>query len=137
MRRAQECPDQAALLPHRICGRTNAFANRLARAVGHVLHFAIGSELPAMVEAAEAVFLNAAERERSPAVWTVLIEQSNDPGTVAKCNKVLPKQPHAQRSAVRLCKLCRGAYRQPEPPEHLAHRCAGTDSANTLVLLTI
>ncbi len=83
--RAHVNPDQAGLFAHPIAFCANLFLEILRR--GDVRHFeavAIHVELPAVIDAADAVLLVTAEEQRGAAVRASVIHHANPAGGVAK-----------------------------------------------------
>src|SRR3990172_10076177 len=101
VRRAHVCPDDAARLVRRIGADPHlaleVALRRLARHVdalpGHVV-------LPAVVDAAQATLLVAAEEEAGAAVGAGLDEESHAAVRVAEGDEVLAQQPDAYRRGV-------------------------------------
>jgi hypothetical protein len=110
-----------------------AGARRLGR---HVDHVAFHVEFPAVIEAAQAAFLVAAEGERRPAVRAELAQHAEAALGIAEDDEVFPEQPGADRRAVPLRHFLGHARRQPVPAHHLAHRGFALDAAQQLVLLS-
>ena len=59
-------------------------------------------EFPAVIDAAQAAFLVAAEEQRRAAMRTIGIDQTNLALAVAEGDQVFAEQPHAQRRAIRV-----------------------------------
>ena len=75
---------------------------RLARQVDAV---AVGVEFPAVIDAAQAAFLVAAEEQRRAAMRAIRVDQADTPLRVAEGDQVLAEQAHAHRRAVALRQL--------------------------------
>ena len=84
----------------------------LARLRGHFDDIAFDVDLPSVVQAAQAAFLVASQRERGPAVRTVFVDHAKAPLAVAKGDEVLAEQANAHRRAVRLRRLPRTCTRE-------------------------
>src|SRR5207253_1503010 len=79
-------------------------------------------DLPAVVEAAEAVLLVAAVRQRCASMRAVLVERAQAPLGVAEEHEILANEAHPQRCAVRRVDLFGEACGEPVAAHHPAHR---------------
>src|SRR5262249_54044473 len=68
----------------------------------HVDAIAGNVELPAVVDAADAVLLVTPEEQRGAAVWAAMVYDADPPGAVAKGNQLLAEQHQPHRGAVAL-----------------------------------
>ena len=105
----------------------------LVRQIGLIEAIAVDVELPAVIAAAKAVILVAAEEQRRQAVRAEMIKDADPAGRVAECDQLLAQQHQAHLRAVGL-KLRRQAGRNPELPHELAHRRVAADARQELVL---
>ena len=128
-------PDQPAALDARIGlglhARLQIVVARLARQVDAV---AVDVELPAVIDAAEAALFIAAEEQRRGAVRAVLVEQADAALAVAEHDEPLAHQLHAHRRIVGLGDVVRKARRDPVAAHQLAHRRAGPDAGEAVVV---
>ncbi len=106
----------------------------MRRRVRHVDAIAVHVEFPAVIDAAEAVLLVAAEEQRGAAMRAAVIHDADPAGAVAKRDQPLAEQQEAQRRAVAL-QFRRHRRRQPVLPHQLAHRGAGADPDQILAVL--
>jgi hypothetical protein len=133
--RAKVGPDHLAGFAGRVCrDRDLAVVGRIRRHVGHLDAFAVGVVLPAVVNAAQAALLVAAEEKVGAAMCTRGLDQPDATLRVAERDQALAHHLHADRRTVRFRQLARQRHRQPEAPEVLAHRAAGTGAHQQLVL---
>ena len=98
----------------------------LRRAVDDV---AFDVDFPAVVEAAQAALLVAAQRERRAPVRAMLVQHADAAGGVAKRHQILAQQPHAHRRPVALGDLFGQTRRYPVAAHQLAHRRIALDPA--------
>src|SRR5439155_6675797 len=96
----------------------HAAGGRLGR---HLEHVALDVHLPAVIQAAQAALLIAAEHQRSTAVRTVLVHHTDTPIAVAKDHEVFAKGTRLDRRAARLGDLPYQAYGRPIPSHELPH----------------
>src|SRR5579859_1615160 len=99
----------------------------MRRHIGHVDTSAGRIEFPAVIDAADATLLVAAEEQRRAAVRAPMIHDPDAPRAVAKGDELLAEQHQAKRRPVAL--EFRGQQRgQPVLPHQLAHDGAGPDA---------
>src|SRR5262249_53678589 len=127
-------PHYAAFFAHRISGGLDALLEALVAIVRRLENGAVNRELPAMVEAADAAFLDAAQRQRRAAVRAKLVEDADFPVAVPKNHQPLAQQRGAQRIAVRFRYLAGDTDRQPITPEDFTHGRARADPGDSLVV---
>ena len=128
-------PDDAADL-HRGVRRDTHLAAEviLFGLVRHVHARAIHVELPAVVDAADAVLLVPAQPERRKAVGAPLAHQAYAAGRVAEGNEVLTEDAQAQGIAVGMRQLMRDEDRLPVAAHQLAHRRTGPHAGQSFVV---
>ena len=133
---AQVGPDHATHL-HRGIGRGTDLVGEaeLLGLVHHVHAPAVDVELPAVVHAAQAAVLVAAEEERHPPVRAVLLEQADLAPAVAEGHQLLAQELDAHRWAIGLRQLPRQERRHPVPAHRGAHGGAGADTGRSLVVV--
>src|SRR5205823_1720286 len=102
--------------------------------VGHVDASAVDGELPAVVDAADASLLVAAEEQRGAAVGAVVLNQADLARGVAVADQIFAEQPYAQWVAVRPRQFVGADRRQPVLAHEIAHRRAGANPTQVLVL---
>ena len=102
--------------------------------VGHVDAVAADVELPAVVDAANALFLVATEEQRRAAMRAVVRDQPELAGRDAKGDQVLTQQSQPHRRAVGLRQLARHERGQPVLAHELAHGRPWTDPAQQFVV---
>ncbi len=117
----------------------NAGALEIRRAlVGGIVHDlqhrAVIAEFPAVIDAADAAILDPAQRERGAAMHAELVEHANLALAVAEHDEILAEQALGQRRAAGRGQAVGRADRQPETAEQRAHRRAGPDPAQAVVL---
>ena len=93
-------------------------------------------ELPAVVHAAQAVFLVAAVEHGGAAVRAVRIHQAGAAAAVLEQDQLLTQHFHPYRIAVGARHFLGQRHRQPEPPEQIAHRGARAGATDQFVLFT-
>ena len=135
LRRSEVGPDDAARLRRRV-GRGADLVReaQLLRLVHHVHAAAVDVELPAVVDAAQAAVLVAAEEERHEPVRAVLVEEPDAAARVAEGDQLLAEQLDAHRRAVGPGQLPREERGDPVAPQRLAHRGAAADARHSLVV---
>ena len=94
-------------------------------AVRHVDACAVHVELPAVVDAAQAVKLVPPEEQRRPPMRAVRVDAPDPPMRVAEHDELLTHQHEAHRLAVGLRQLAGKQGGEPEPAEQFAHRLPG------------
>src|SRR5262249_30103607 len=104
------------------------------RVVHDVEQGAVVADLPAVIDAADAAVLDAAEGQRRAAMRAQLVEHADLALAVAEDDEILAQQPLEARRAARSRHPVGGADRQPETPEDGAHRRPRPDPAQTVVL---
>jgi hypothetical protein len=91
-------PDQAAPLPDRVGARAQALLELvLGRLVRHVDALPVDVELPAVVDAAQAALLVAAEEQAGTAVRAELVEPAEAALAVAEGDQPLAEQADTHR----------------------------------------
>ena len=100
----------------------------------HIYALAIHVILPAMVGAAEALFLVAAVEEAGVAVRAELLQYAHLAAGGAKSHHLLAVDLGLHGRAVRLGQLLREQHRRPEPPAELPHGRPFTRLTHQLVL---
>src|SRR3972149_4343450 len=129
-------PDQAAPLRRRVSRRLDLLLEvRLRRLRGHVDAVAFRVELPAVVDAAQAALLVAAEEEAGAPVRAGLRDEADAAVRVAEGDEILAQDADADGRAVRRRQLGRQEQRQPEAAEERAHGRAGAGAGEKLVVL--
>ena len=88
-----------------------------------------------MEKAANSAVLDAAERERRPAVTAGFVQHAHLPLGVAKRHVVLAERPEAARRAIGMRQVRGEKDGLPIAPHHARHRGAGTHPAQQLVFL--
>lgn len=118
-------PDEAGALHHREGASLDLVLEVLVRQhVRHVNAVAGDVELPAVVDAADAARLVAAEEQRGAAMRAAMVHHADLARAVAEGDQLLAEQHQAERRAVR-GQFRRHAGRDPVLPHQLAHRRAG------------
>ena len=121
-------PDDAGTLRHLIGLGVHLLSEVLFRRhVGHVDAVAIGVELPAVIDAAEATRLVPSIEQRRAAVRAAMVHHADPARMIAECDQFLAEQHQPQRIAAGddFCGFRRG---QPILPHQIAHHGAGTDA---------
>ena len=113
--------------------RAKAALGRLGR---HLDDVAFNVHLPAVIEAAQAVLLVAAVRQRCAAMRAMQIERAQAPGRIAKHDEVFAEQANAQRRAVRLFHFLGEARGQPIATHHPPHRRIAFDATEQVVFFS-
>ena len=103
------------------------------RHVGHVEAAALGVELPAVVDAADAVTFGAAEEQRRAAVRTAVIHDSDPTPFVAEGDQLLAQQQQTHRRRAGL-ELRRQARRNPVLAHQIAHKGARADPGQVRIV---
>src|SRR5204863_9676470 len=115
--RAEIGPDDAAELRRRVGGDLDVVLELMLRGLVQLIDaIPLHVEFPAVIDASEAAFLIAPEKQRDPAVRAELVDQSYAAAAVAERNEVLAQEADPYRRAVRLADLARQAGREPIPP---------------------
>src|SRR5262249_47812933 len=91
----------------------------------HVDALSVDRELEAVIGAADAVLLVAAEIERRAAVRAELVDEADLAFAVAEGEQLLAQNLHTHRRAVGLGDLAREQNRYPVAPHQAAHRRVG------------
>ena len=134
--RSKPRPHEAAGFAHRIRPLLErAFERRTIGLRGHLEDVALDVEFPAVIQAAQAAFLIAAEGERRAAMRAVLVEHAELAVAVAEDDQVFAHEPRLHRRAVLLRDFLRQADRQPVAAHDAAHRRRAFDAAEELVLV--
>jgi hypothetical protein len=132
--RAHVNPDQSGALLHPIGLGADLLLEILRRR--HVRHFqtlAVDVEFPAVIDAADAVLLVAAEEQRGTAVRALMVEHADPAGTVAKRDQGFAKQHQPHRIAVYL-QFGGSGGGNPVLPHHFAHDGAGADPRQIMAI---
>ena len=109
---------------------------REALGLVHLVHAAaVGIELPAVVDAPQPALLVASEEERDAAMRTELVEEPDAALGVAERDEVFAEELDAHGRTVRLGQLPREQRGDPVPTHRVAHRRAGTNLRQELVVL--
>ena len=123
--RAHVGPDHPGGLPARVAGRPDLLLERALRRLVRHVHAAPGDvELPAVVDAAQAVVLVPAEVERRAAVRAALREQAHAPGSVPEDDQVFAQDAHPHRVAVGFGQLLGQHDGDPVAAHQVPHRRA-------------
>src|SRR5439155_27258421 len=134
---AEISPHESAALDARIRARTDLVLERAAGGLDrHVEAASTHVELPAVVHAAQSLRLVASIKEARAAVRTAVLDQSDGARRDAERDEALAEQAHAQRRAVGLRQLARQRRRNPVLPHQGAHRGAGSDPTEQLVVVS-
>ena len=112
------------LLAEAACGRLRRHVDALP---GHII-------FPAVIGAAQAVLLVAAEPQRHAAMGAEFVHQAEPALRVAKRDQPLAEQLHPHRRTVRPRQFLRHQRRDPVAAKQLAHRRAGAGAAHIFVL---
>ena len=132
--RAHIGPQHVADLDQRIGGQADLFLElavlRLRRDIDA---FALDVELPAVIGAAQAAFLVAAEPQRHPAVGAEFLQQAVAAVAVAEGDHLFAEQLDPHRRAVVLRQFGGQHRRQPVLPEQLSHGGAGVGLGQQVV----
>src|SRR5688572_1331971 len=92
--------------------------------------------LPTVIDASQAAFFIAAEKQRSTAVGAVLVQETDSSLSVAKSDEVFAEQTHAHGRTIGLGNFLREQRGNPITPEQTAHRRAGMHSGQQLVFFS-
>jgi hypothetical protein len=104
------------------------------RCVRHIDTITRGVELPAVIDAADAVLLVAPEEQGGAAMWAAVIQDPDPAGAVAERDQPFAEQHQPHRRAVAL-QLRRHRRRNPVLPHHFAHHSAGPDTEEVFAVL--
>ena len=131
--RAHVGPDEARALGHLVGLGLDAVLEVLRRRhVRHVEAVAFDVELPAVIDAAQAAFLVAAEEQRGAAMRAAMLHDADAAVGVAEGDQLLAEQQEPHRLAVGL-QLRRQAGGNPVFAHQVAHRRARADAREHLV----
>ena len=120
--RAHVDPDHAAFVDGLVGGLLDLLGEPAAgRLVGHVHAGAVGVELPAVVDAAQALFLVATPEQVGVAVRAPGVQDGGAAAGGPEGDQVLAQQLQPDRGAVRLGQLFGEQRGQPVAAEELAH----------------
>ena len=123
--RAHIGPDHLAPFAHRIgLDADQVLGVEIGIGGRHVDAAAVGVEFPAVIDAADAAFLVAAEPEIGAAVRAMLIDDADHAARVAEGQQLLAHDDDLLRRAVGFRQFLRQQHRQPEPAQQFAHRRA-------------
>src|SRR5439155_6892194 len=95
----------------------------------HIDALAADIELPAVIDAAQAVFLIAAEEQRGSPVGAGILDQTNLSRGRPKADEVLAEETDTERRTVGPRQLVRPRSRDPVLPHEVPHRCSWADPA--------
>ena len=126
-RRAHVDPDDAGALHDLVGLGLDLLLEARRRQARHVDAVAGDVELPAVVDAADAAFLVAAEEQRRAAVRAAVVHDADAAGAVAKRDQLLAEQHQAHGRAVAL-ELGGHGGGDPVAAHQLAHRRAWADA---------
>ena len=134
--RAEIGPDDPAGFHHRI-GIGLQLRRPLARGHVHdVEDLAIGAELPAMVQAADAAILDPPQHQGGAAMHAELVQHADLALLAAEHHEVLAQQPFMPRRTTGFRQLFGQRDRHPVAAEQRAHRRTGADPAQAVVFLS-
>ncbi len=115
-------PDHVAPFAHRIgLDADQVLGVEVGIGGRHVDASAVGIELPAVIDAADAAFLVATEPEVGAAVRAVLIDDADDAAAIAEGQQFLAHDDNLLRRPIGLRQFRRQQHRHPEPSQQLAH----------------
>ncbi len=135
-RRAHIGPDHPAQLDGRIGLELDLLREAARRRLGRHVDALPGHVVfPAVIAAAQAALLVAAEPQRHAAMGAELVHQPDTPLRVAERDQPLAQELDARRRTVRPRQLFGQQRGDPVATEELAHRCAGAGPAQIFVLL--
>jgi hypothetical protein len=95
----------------------------------HVDDVAVDVHLPAMIEAAQAAFFVAAERQRGATMRAMLVQDAHAPFGIAKGHQVFAQEAHAHRRAIALGDFLGQACGDPVTAHQLTHGRVTLDAA--------
>src|SRR5438552_32729 len=128
-------PHQITELTRRIGGEADPTAHRVVTREGRYLHaVAARVELPAVVDAADAALLVAAEEEVGASMGADGLDETDAVVAVAKRNELFTENRDAHRRPVTFRDLAREEHRDPEPAEQLSHGRLGPGPREQLVV---
>ena len=110
---------------------------RAFRLGGHVGAIAVAIEFPAVVDAADAALLVAAEEHRRAPVRTIRVDEADDSVGVAEREEVFAQKPHAHRRAVLLGQFLRQGGGNPVAAEQFAHGRSASHARDPFVILRL
>ena len=134
IRRSHVRPDDSARFRHRVRRR----ADLRLEAVGlvHLVHApAVGIELPAVIDAAQAALFVAPEEQRGAAMRAEFVEETDAALRVAERDEVFAEELDADGRTVGLGQFPREQRGHPVSAHGVAHRRAGTDAGQELVVV--
>ena len=135
-RRAHIGPDHVAPFAHRIgFDPDQVFGIEIGIGGRHVDAAAVGVEFPAVIDAADAAFLVAAEPEIGAAVRAVLVDHADHAARIAEREQLLAHHDDLLRRAVGFGQFLRQQHRQPEPAQQFAHPRSRTAFGQEFVVL--
>ena len=122
LRRAHIGPDHVAPFAHRIgFDADQVLGVEIGIGGRHVDAAAVGVELPAVIDAADAAFLVAAEPEIGAAMRAILVDDADHAARVAEGEQFLAHHDDLLRRAVGFRQFRRQQHRHPEPAQQFAH----------------
>jgi hypothetical protein len=120
-------PDHVAPFPHRIgLDPDQVLGVEVGIGGRHVDAAAVGVELPAVIDAADAAFLVTPHPEIGAAVRTILIDHADHAACVAEGEQLLAHDHDLFRRAVGVRQFFGQQHGDPEAAEQFAHAGAGT-----------
>ena len=108
----------------------------MRRHVRHVDAVAVHVVFPAVIDAADAVLLVAAEKQRGAAMRAAVVHDADPARAVAERDQLFAEQHEPHRRAVAL-ELRRHHRRDPILPHQLAHHRAGADAGQIFAVLLL
>src|SRR5579875_599725 len=131
-------PDDAAALDRRIGFDLDAVLHRAGRRLARQIDTSARRiELPAVIDAAQAAFLVAAEEQRRAPMRAISIDEADRAVAVAEGDEVLAQKPYADRRAIALGQFARQSRRLPIASHQIAHGRPRADAADLLVVLVL
>ena len=125
--RAHVDPHDAGALHHLVGLGLHLLLEARRRQARHVDAVARNVELPAVIDAANALFLVAPEEQRCAAMRTAVIHHADPAGAIAKRDEFLAEQHQANRRTI-AHKLGRHQRRDPVAAHQIAHHGACADA---------
>jgi len=126
-------PDDAALFDRRIGGDAD-FRAKFPWLVHLFGAIPVDVELPAMIDAAQAVFFIAAKPQRGQAVGAIFFDHANAAIGRPERDQVFAKQAHADGRTVVFRQFPGQQRRHPIAAQGLAHRRAGADPGDAFIV---
>ena len=118
----------------RIRGNSDLFVEFTSgRFVRDIHAAAVHVKLPAVIKAAQAVFLVASEKQRRAAMGADVVNEADPALRVAEGDEVFAQQTYAERGTVLLGQVRGLQDGNPVLPHEAAHRRSGADAGEELV----